>query len=117
MDKIETKRLKYQHQGRTIYEWEQTLEELHVYVRPPPGVTAKMVSCTIRPGEMTLGIKGNPPFLSERFESGVNSDESMCVLAPPWRASSGALEAPIRHSPPRVPRAGGAWRTGSCTSY
>jgi len=83
MDKIEVKRLAYTHQGRTIYEWEQTLEELHVYIRPPPGVTAKMVSCTIRPGEMTLGIKGNPPFLSERFESGVNSDESMCVLAPP----------------------------------
>lgn len=23
--------------GRTIYEWEQALEEVNIYVKPPPG--------------------------------------------------------------------------------
>ena len=29
MDKIEYKRLEYKHEGRTIYEWHQSLEEVH----------------------------------------------------------------------------------------
>ena len=43
MDKIEYKRLEYKHEGRTIYEWHQSLEEVHVFIAPPPGVTAKMI--------------------------------------------------------------------------
>jgi hypothetical protein len=77
MDKIEVKRLAYTHQGRTIYEWEQSLQELHVYIKPPPGVTAKMIECKIGATSMTLGLKGNPPFLSEKFEAKVNSNESL----------------------------------------
>jgi len=80
MDKLEVKRLAYTHQGRTIYEWEQTLQELHVYITPPPGVTAKMIDCKIGPSSMTLGLKGNPPFLNEKFEAGVNSDESLWCM-------------------------------------
>jgi len=77
MDKIAVKRLQYNHDGRTIYEWEQTLEDVHVYITPPPGITAKMLACQIGPSSMTLGLKGNPPFLSEKFEAGVNSNESL----------------------------------------
>ena len=43
MEKIEYKRLPYMYQGRKIYEWEQSLEEVHCYIEPPPGVTAKMI--------------------------------------------------------------------------
>lgn len=66
MDKIEYKRLKYEYQGRTIYEWEQSLEEVHMYIKPPPGVTAKMIDCKITAGRIKLGIKGNPPFMDVR---------------------------------------------------
>eukprot|EP00966_Prymnesium_polylepis_P226759 5246411-Prymnesium_polylepis.2 len=66
MDKIEYKRLKYEYQGRTIYEWEQTLEDVHMYVQPPPGVTAKMMDCKIGASHLKLGIKGNPPFIDVR---------------------------------------------------
>jgi len=76
MDKIEYKRLEYKHEGRTIYEWHQSLEEVHVYIAPPPGVTAKMIDCKILPTQLTLGIKGNPPFMDEPFAEYVNAGES-----------------------------------------
>lgn len=68
MDKIAYKRIKYEFQGRTIYEWEQSLTDVHMYVQPPPGVTAKMISCKITAHQLTLGIKGNPPFIDVRAD-------------------------------------------------
>jgi len=34
-----------------------------MYISPPPGVTAKMLDCKITASRLTLGIKGNPPFI------------------------------------------------------
>ena len=65
-DKIDYKRLQYKYEGQTIYEWYQTLEEVHVFIQPPPGVTAKMIDCKITASRLTLGIKGNPPFIDVR---------------------------------------------------
>mmetsp|Transcript_54091 Transcript_54091/g.89782 ORF Transcript_54091/g.89782 Transcript_54091/m.89782 type:complete len:157 (-) Transcript_54091:409-879(-) len=76
MEKIERKRLAYTHQGRTIYEWEQSLEDVTVFITPPPGVTAKMLDCKIEARRLTLGLKGNPPFIDELFEETVNSSDS-----------------------------------------
>mmetsp|Transcript_7152 Transcript_7152/g.15778 ORF Transcript_7152/g.15778 Transcript_7152/m.15778 type:complete len:158 (+) Transcript_7152:169-642(+) len=84
-EKIEKRRLTYQHQGRTIYEWEQSLEDITIYIVPPPGVTAKMIDCKITAKTMTLGLKGNPPFLNETFEQPVNSGDSY------WTIEDGAL--------------------------
>ena len=84
-DKIAYKRLQYTHQGRKIYEWEQSLEELHVFIELPPGVTAKAIACDIKAASMTLGLKGNPPFLSESFESSVDSSDSY------WTVEDGSL--------------------------
>jgi hypothetical protein len=52
------------HAGQTIYEWEQSLDEVHIYIRPPPGVLAHMIDCKITATQLTIGIKGNPPFLN-----------------------------------------------------
>ena len=76
MDKIEYKRLEYKHEGRTIYEWYQSLEEVHVFISPPPGVTSKMIDCKIMSTQLTIGIKGNPPFIDEPFAEFVNAAES-----------------------------------------
>lgn len=84
-EKIEKKRLAYRHQGRTIYEWEQTLEDVTLFITPPPGVTAKMIDCTINARSMSLGLKGNPPFLNEKFTEVVNSGDSV------WTLESGLL--------------------------
>ena len=38
-------RQKFQHEGRTVYEWEQTLDEVLIYITPPPGITAAQLDC------------------------------------------------------------------------
>lgn len=57
------KRKIFTHQGRTIYEWEQDIQQVEMWITPPPGVTAKMIECTITETHLKLGIKGNPPFI------------------------------------------------------
>jgi len=85
-DKIAYKRLAYKHGDQTVYEWEQSLEDICVYIQPPPGVTAKMLDLKITAKELTLGLKGNPPFLKELFEDTVNSSEST------WTLDNGELQ-------------------------
>ena len=73
MDKIATKRLSYEHQGRKIYEWEQTLEEIHVFIEVPPGVKAKMLDIKIDAKRLRVGLRGNPPFIDVRAATRVNT--------------------------------------------
>lgn len=49
--------------GRLIYEWDQTLEELNIFITPPEGLPASAIDCVITPTHLRLGIKGNPPFI------------------------------------------------------
>ena len=56
-----------------------------VFIELPPGVTAKAIACDIKAASMTLGLKGNPPFLSESFESSVDSSDSY------WTVEDGSL--------------------------
>ena len=59
-----TERHKFQHQGRTIYSWNQTLQELNLFVDGPPGVRAKQLAVAITSTHLSIGIVGNPPYLS-----------------------------------------------------
>lgn len=68
--------------GREIYQWEQTLDDVLVYIRPPPGVAARMISCQITPTRVTLGIQGNPPFMDEELEDICVSKDSFWTLVP-----------------------------------
>lgn len=34
-------RLQYSYEGRVIYEWEQSLEEVNIFINPPPNVAAQ----------------------------------------------------------------------------
>ncbi|CAM9496300.1 unnamed protein product, partial [Phaeothamnion confervicola] len=56
-------RIKFEYEGRTVYEWEQSLEEVNIYITPPPGITAGMIDCKIEHRHIRLGLKGAPPFL------------------------------------------------------
>ncbi len=60
------KRHKYLHQGRSIYEWNQTLEEVDLYVDVPPGVSAKQLEVHITASQLKIGLIGNPPYLDVR---------------------------------------------------
>ncbi len=54
--------------GRTVYEWEQSLEEVNVFIAPPPGVTAAAFDIKIDVNHIRIGIKGNPPFMDVRYQ-------------------------------------------------
>jgi len=62
-------RRSFVHEGREIYEWEQTLDDVNVYIKPPPGVKASMLDCKITSTHVSLGLKGNPPFINVRRQA------------------------------------------------
>jgi hypothetical protein len=81
-----TGRRPFQHDGKTIYEWEQSLDDVNIYIKPPPGIKAKMMDIRITETELRVGLKGNPPFLHERFPSLVKRDTST------WMMDDGEIE-------------------------
>lgn len=52
--------------GRTVYEWDQTLDEVNIYIPAPPKISAKLLSVKIEVNHVTVGMVGNPPYLSVR---------------------------------------------------
>ena len=85
-------RLAFQYKGRTVYEWEQNLEEVHVYITPPPGVRAKMLDIGISPTHLKIGIKGNPPFINVR-RNRVHGLAGLYVRVSPHAAKRGHVLA------------------------
>jgi hypothetical protein len=76
-------RHKFEHQGRTVYEWEQTLDECNIWIIPPPGVTASHLDIVISHSQLKVGIKGNPPFLNEKTGGTVVVKESFWSMDGP----------------------------------
>ena len=56
----------YKHDNRTIYEWDQTLSEVNIYIEVPPGVRAKQLFVEVKQSHIKIGIKPNPPYLDVR---------------------------------------------------
>ena len=80
-------RQKFQYDGRTIYEWEQSLEEVLIFIKPPPGITAAQINCKITSTRLTLGLRGaDKPFIDEEFPHRVKVDDSM------WTLDNGEIE-------------------------
>lgn len=75
MDKVApSKRHCFTHEGRAVYEWDQTFSEVNIYVVLPQGVRAKQLDVAIGGNHLSIGIKGNPPYLDvgdALFESNV----------------------------------------------
>jgi len=72
----EVGRYQFKHEGRLIYEWDQSLEDVNIYVKPPPGVTPDMIDCKLTPSHLRLGLRGNPPFLDEPTGGPIVAKES-----------------------------------------
>ncbi|GBF88563.1 hypothetical protein Rsub_01278 [Raphidocelis subcapitata] len=70
----------FEHGGRTVYEWDQTLAEVNVYVPVPPGVRARDMFCDIDRTHLRFGLKGNPPFLDLDLMAPVKVSESVWTL-------------------------------------
>lgn len=50
--------------GQKVFEWDQTLDEVNMYITLPKGVPTKLFHCKIQSKHVEVGIKGNPPYLN-----------------------------------------------------
>lgn len=56
MNKLE-QRYSFEYNGRKIYDFEQTLDEMKIFVRPPPVISSgKQVKCVIEATHLKLGL-------------------------------------------------------------
>ena len=59
---------------------DQTLSDLNMYIETPPGVRARHLDVKITANQLTVGLRGNPPFIDEPFLLAVDSSESTWTL-------------------------------------
>lgn len=74
------KRHDFFHGGQKVFEWDQTLEEVNIYITLPPNVPTKLFHCKIQPKHVEVGIKGNPPYLNHDLSSPVKTDCSFWTI-------------------------------------
>ncbi|KAL5699073.1 hypothetical protein ACHQM5_030025 [Ranunculus cassubicifolius] len=74
------KRHSFVHGGQKVFEWDQTLEEVNMYINLPPNVPTKLFYCKIQSKHVELGIKGNPPYLNHDLTCPVKTDSSFWTL-------------------------------------
>ena len=82
-------------EGQKIYEWDQGIDEVNIYIQPPPGteiltlsgVRARDLQVVFESHNLLVGIEGNPPFLhvlalslQEPLFSGIVKSESFWTL-------------------------------------
>mmetsp|Transcript_12819 Transcript_12819/g.26178 ORF Transcript_12819/g.26178 Transcript_12819/m.26178 type:complete len:233 (-) Transcript_12819:131-829(-) len=93
------RRKKVTYQGRTIYEWEQTLEEVDIFIRPPPGVSSKEIICDIQTNHVKVGIQGaSQLYMDEKLGGPVVKGESY------WMMEDGVLHINLQKA-----KCGEAW--------
>ena len=88
----EKNRLRFEHEGRLIYEWEQSLDEVNIYIAPPSGLTARELDIVIQHNHVRIGVKGTPPFIDEDTGGLVKKDESF------WSMSDGEVNINLQKS-------------------
>lgn len=74
-------RIKFEYEGRTVYEWEQSLSECNIYIQPPSGVTKHMLDIQLTYTHLRVGLKGAPPFIDEDIFSTIVTEESYWMLS------------------------------------
>jgi len=86
------------HAGATVYEWEQTLAEVNVYVPVPPGVRGRDLDVTVGRARLAFGLRGNPPFLDGALHAPASATDSL------WTLEDGVLHVTLAKAEP-----GEAW--------
>lgn len=67
--------------GRKVYEWEQSLEEVNIYIDAPPNTSASALVCNILPSRLQLGLRGSDRFFIDEATYGkVNLSDSSWYL-------------------------------------
>jgi len=77
-----TGRYIFSYNGGEIYQWEQSLDDVTIYVRPPPSVTTgSQIKCEISAQHLQLGLEGSSQwFINEPTFSKVDVSESTWSL-------------------------------------
>ena len=75
-----SERHKFVYQGRSVYEWDQTLSEVNIYIAVPAGVTAKQLYVNIERRHIKLGIHPNPPYLTVSYPHDQARSSASCFL-------------------------------------
>ncbi|PNW79853.1 hypothetical protein CHLRE_08g369400v5 [Chlamydomonas reinhardtii] len=73
-------RHQYHHNGRVVYEWDQSFSEVNIYVPVPPGVTGKQLFVDIETRHLRFGIKSTPAYLDSDLFAAVKVSESFWTL-------------------------------------
>lgn len=80
-------RQQFVYDGRKVYEWDQSLDEVRIYVTPPEHIKSRDISCQITSTHLSLGLKGaDRPFIDEDLFAKCKVDESE------WMMCDGELE-------------------------
>lgn len=80
-------RYQHMHNGRVIYEWDQTSKELNLYLRPPEGLKKSDFEIGIQSNTIKVGRRGKAPFLRDQLYDTVDKKHSSWALR-----SSGELQ-------------------------
>lgn len=81
----QTKHILFQIGGQTIYEWEQTLDEVVLYIPPPPfpNFSASLLECQIMPKHLRVRLRGNVEFfIDEPTFGSIDTKASTWCLEP-----------------------------------
>jgi len=74
-------RYRFDYNGNTMYEFEQSLDDVTIYTIPPPHVTkGRQINCVISANHLKLGQVGQNWFLNEGTYGTVDVDESTWTL-------------------------------------
>ena len=73
-----------QHAGRSIYEWEQSLDAIVLYIPTPPGVTsAHQLRCEIKPHRLQVGLRPPTSTTTSNTNSTNNNSQQQWFLDEP----------------------------------
>ena len=72
-------RHQFRHQDQLVYEWEQTLDDLNIFIIVPKGIKAKQLYVDITVKHLKVGIVPNPPYLEVYSFTGSNLQCLPCL--------------------------------------
>ena len=93
---MNNKRKQFIHNGQLIYEWDQNIEELNIYIKPPKIALPMYLSenkkkygnnfqtqkfeIEIKPNHLKIGIKTEKPFIDKKLVKTCNTNESYWMI-------------------------------------
>lgn len=82
--------------GKVVYEWQESIDTVTIYIKPPPILTDKKLRAEFaskNPGvplptlevkinnqRVSVGMKGNPPYIDLKTKKLVDTSESLWFL-------------------------------------